>query len=149
MKWRSLHNTTAILVMAALITAIPLAMNLPRGLRQPWVLAHVAISMALTVSVPVQLFVGFKRLLALRRREGLLWLNGWFGRLLLFLVCLTVASGIALWRSKAPGRHAWPVLAHRLSWQVLAPTLASHVLLSAWLRRRRIRRRARLSGATS
>ena len=140
--WRPLHNATALLVVLALATAVPLALNLPRGLRAPWVLAHVVTSLMLVLTVPVQLIGGFKRLLRLRHRDGIRWLNGWFGRLLLPLVIGTVLSGIALWRMDAPGGPTWPTLAHRLTWQSLVPTLISHVLLSGWLRRQK-RARAR------
>lgn len=142
MTWRTLHNATALLVTVALLTAAPLALDLPRGLREPWVLAHVAVSSVLVITVPAQVVVGFRRLLRLHKRDGMLWLNGWFGRLLLPLVAATVLTGFALWQFERPGRHAWPVFGHRVSWQALLPTLGSHILISIWLRHR-LRRASR------
>ncbi|MCB9525467.1 MAG: hypothetical protein H6702_19110 [Myxococcales bacterium] len=138
LRWRSAHNATASLTTAALLTAAPLMwLDLPRGLRAPWITAHVAVSLALCVSLPAQLLAGRRVLFRLRSGSERIWLNGWFGRLLLPAVLAAVGTGLWLQQAQGPGARTMPALAHQAAWQVLIPTLLAHAGLSLWVRRRR------------
>lgn len=138
LRWRTLHNASAALLLAALATAVPLALDLPRGLRAPWVQAHTVVSWGLCVSIPLQVWAGRRLLLRLRAGD-LTALNGWFGRLLPLMTTAAVLTGLWLAQAHGPGQRAAPALAHQVAWQVLLPTLMAHVPLSLWLRRRRAR----------
>ena len=133
--WRIAHNTTATATLLAGGTGAVLWTTTSRSAE--WI--HEVVSTSLILALSFQLWAGGRWLWRIHAQTESGLLNAWFGRLVLLFIAITVGSGLLLWAAESPITQSRWALAHRLTYQTLAPTLLAHIGVSTYRRWRRRR----------